>query len=384
MGIRTWRSGPWGPGLQGRSPGGLLRIAVGLLAAVPLASGQEREAWNKWRVLLALDSLAVAPERECSVQPVASAAWRGQQEAIAELHGGLLSPYDGIVFPNFHYVQIEHIVSRAEADQSGMCARGIQVRTAFAADVLNLTLAPGSLNASKGDRDAHDIEVAGQSVFRDSLTPHARCWWVAQSIRVKDKYGLSVDAAERSAMRSIINGCTDAQVYRPTLPAGSDWMLRSEFLGALTGQRQIGLCADPVTDLAQLRLTAAIVSPYLPNMACVPYVLPSDRPPVEGPQTGGTTPGGTTTGTGGGQPVENPTAGTDPPPPPPNPRASQIEAQRACIGTLEAQGLNKNCTNIRRSCPSVAPIRTGEPLYGYLRDTDRDGVVCESLPAARP
>ncbi len=338
----------------------LIMIACAALAVARPASGQDHELWNKQQVLTALLGLSVAPEAECSEGAVSSSAWAGQQEQIAELHEGLLSPYDGIVFPNFHYVQIEHIVARKEADESGMCSRGEEARTAFAADLLNLTLAPGSLNASKGDGDAHDIQEAEASLFRDNLTPHGRCWWAAQSVRVKSKYSLTVNSEEKAAMQSLLDACTDEQVYRPKLAARSDWMFRAEFLDALTDEDEIRPCSDQVVDTARLQTAAGVASPYLVEMACLPYVLPSGRPATETPAT--ESPDGTTTGEQ-----------------PPDPRAAQIAAQRACISTLEEQGLTKTCTNVSTACPAVEPILTAEPLYEFLTDADSDGTVCESL-----
>ena len=53
---------------------------------------------------------------------------------------------------------------------------------------------------------------------------------------------------------------------------------------------------------------------------------------------------------------------------------------RSCvIQTLESKDLRTNCGNIETHCSDVGPIRRGEPLYGSLRDTDGDGVVCEGL-----
>ena len=103
---------------------------------------------------------ACSSETECS-ESVISDGWEDKEPDIASLHGGRFSPYDGLCFPNFHYVEIEHIVARKEADESGMCDRPIAEREDFAADLLNLTFAPGSLNASKGKRDAGELSTRG-------------------------------------------------------------------------------------------------------------------------------------------------------------------------------------------------------------------------------
>lgn len=315
-----------------------MRCTFGTLAGVlfvcPALFGQSsEEEWNRSRILSALSGLQVSVESSCSVDAIDPSAWAGAQDSIAELHGGRLSPYDGIVFPNYHYVQIEHIVSRKEADESGLCAMGETARTNFAADILNLTLAPGSLNASKGDSDVHEVQSAETSLFRDSLTDHALCWWAAQTVRVKSKHGLSVDTDEKEALSSVLNACADEYVFRPKLAEGADWTFRSEFIGALTGEREIAACHETIEDPAVLRSSASAVSAHLPTVACIPG----------------------------------------------DPRAEQKAAQTACIATLEAGGYRTNCENVKRYCPDVDPILLGEPLYGSLRDADSDGIVCEGL-----
>ncbi len=338
-----------------------LSIALPLFTMLAWGQEDERETWNKERILTAAMGLSLGFEIGCDATPVASSAWAGTQEQVAELHGGRLSPYDGVVFPNFHYVQIEHIVARKEADVSGLCGRGEAERRAFAGDLLNLTLAPGSLNASKSDGDIHEIMSAETSVFRDSLTPDAKCWFAAQSIRVKDKYALTVDLEERNTLLEVLGECEEEQVHRPRLGDGSDWRFRSELLSALTlaSDVQIGQCATPVTDPTRLQSAADIVSTHLTEVACRSYLLPSERPVVE------TLP---SDGADGGQTH-----------PPTNPRSAQIEAQKACIQALDEQNLSRTCGNVSRACTTVEPILEGEPLYQFLRDADGNGIVCQSL-----
>lgn len=317
------------------------------------AQTTDYEQWNKQRILSALTGLAVSSEQACSADGIESSAWAGLQDEIAELHGGPLSPYDGIVFPNYHYIQIEHIVARKEADESGLCSRGAEARKQFAADLLNLTLAPGSLNASKGDNDAYDLESAEDSLFRDNLTDHGLCWWAAQSIRVKAKYQLSVDTDEKTSLGAILQNCAEEQVYRPKLTPGAEWTFREEFLEELGEKPEIASCEEPVMDSGDVILAAITAPTYLPDMVCVP-----DRSP------------GTEEEESGAATTTAPAA---------DPRADQIAAQNACIATLDSNDLRVNCTNIEGNCPDVNPIRRGEPLYESLRDTDNDGVVCEGL-----
>ena len=345
-----------------------LVLTAGLTVCSLTAQTVDYEQWNKQRILSALTALTVSAERTCETDAVDSSAWAGLQDDIAELHGGPFSPYDGIVFPNYHYVQIEHIVARKEADESGLCDQTEETRKGFAADLLNLTLAPGSLNASKGSMDAYDLQEAEESLFRDNLTDHGLCWWAAQTIRVKSKHGLSVDTSEKTALQSILTDCTEEQVVRPKMTVGADWVFREEFLVALDGEEEITSCATPANE-DEVFLAYILASSSLPAMACLTH-----EPPVDEEE-------------GNGQPpAEDPPVAIPPtPPPPPNPRASQIAAQNACIQTLQAEGENITCGNIEEHCPSVGPIQRGEPLYqprgtnGRSNDSDDDGVYCESL-----
>ena len=190
-------------------------------------------------------------------------------------------------------------------------------RTAFATDLLNLTLAPGSLNASKGDRDVHDVQSVETSLFRDSLADGALCWWTAQTVRDKSKHRVRVDAEEKAAMLAVLSACAGEEVFRPKLAEGSGWTLRAEFPDELTGEREIPWCSEPAADAFRLRSAAIVVSSHLRNIACVPGA-------AEGDEEGGSDPG--TGDTGGYTPVAV------------DPRAGQKAAQTGCISTLQAGG----------------------------------------------
>ncbi len=254
-------------------------IPLVALVALPLASGQNSRAAPDpaVEILVKLHSLPVAIEVDCDRRGVDSDTWAGMHDQIAELHRGLLSPYNGVVFPNFDYVQIEHIVARKEADQSGLCDKGLEARMAFAADEINLTFAPGALNASKGDRDVHDIVSAKTSLFRDSLTSHGMCWWAAQTVRVKEKHGLRVDQEEWAALLKILLGCEVDQLERPKLPSRANWAFREEFLDALAVDDDVQQCGGEEADPARLATAASIASPWVAEMACRPFVIPSER-----------------------------------------------------------------------------------------------------------
>ena len=86
---------------------------------------------------------------------------------------------------------IEHIVALAEAYDSGLPE--LQFRT-FAGDLANLTIADPTVNRiQKSDRDAAD--------WRPSRNTG---WFAARVVAVKQKYGLSVNPAERDALASML------------------------------------------------------------------------------------------------------------------------------------------------------------------------------------
>ena len=86
---------------------------------------------------------------------------------------------------------IEHIVALAEAYDSGLPE--LQFRT-FAGDLANLTIADPTVNRiQKSDRDAAD--------WRPSQNTG---WFAAGVVAVKQKYGLSVNPAERDALASML------------------------------------------------------------------------------------------------------------------------------------------------------------------------------------
>ena len=87
------------------------------------------------------------------------------------------------------------LVALAKAHDSGIAPGD---RRAIASDPLNLTIAVPCVNQNdKNDRDAGAWEP-----------PKNRGWFAARVVAVKQKYGLSVDPAERDALAEMLR--TDA------------------------------------------------------------------------------------------------------------------------------------------------------------------------------
>ena len=124
--------------------------------------------------------LVVAPEQRCA--PYDPDDYRYPQSVedriVAEL-GGVYAPYTGRWFASDSETDIEHIVARSEAHDSGLCAADVATKRRFATDLLNLTLAGPRVNRyQKVDNDAAAW-----------LPPQNRCWYAARIIAVRQQYG---------------------------------------------------------------------------------------------------------------------------------------------------------------------------------------------------
>ena len=72
------------------------------------------------------------------------------------------------------------------------------VRSRFASDLLNLTLASPSVNRhQKSDHDAAEW-----------LPALNQCWYVDRIVQVRQQYGLTIDPAEAQAIDQVLAACT--------------------------------------------------------------------------------------------------------------------------------------------------------------------------------
>jgi len=146
----------------------------------------------------------IAVEHRCSPYDPDDYSYSQSVEAqiVAQQDGRIYSPYSGRCFANTGETDIEHIVARSEAHDSGLCAADNSTRRAFANDLLNLTLASPGLN--RHEKGAKDLA--------EWLPAMNQCWYVNQVILVKLKYDLTWDAAEANAARSILATCTSVEM----------------------------------------------------------------------------------------------------------------------------------------------------------------------------
>ncbi len=142
--------------------------------------------------------LKVEPEKSCSPYSSKDYAYpQSVEPVIIGLIGKIYSPYTGRCFTSRYETDIEHIVARSEAHDSGLCAASLAVRKKFASDLLNLTLASPHVNRiQKSHYDAAEW-----------VPDLNQCWFADRVIAVKRKYGLSVDQREAAALQTILSHC---------------------------------------------------------------------------------------------------------------------------------------------------------------------------------
>ena len=115
---------------------------------------------------------------------------------IADRLGGVYSPYTCETFGEFTETDIEHIVARSEAHDSGLCSASPERKREFARDIRNLTLsAPHQNRNLKGAKDAADWRP-----------DENRCWFAWRVIDVRRAYDLTIDRREADALDAISRG----------------------------------------------------------------------------------------------------------------------------------------------------------------------------------
>ncbi len=170
---------------------------VALSLAALTASFSTIVAQTSWR------GLVVAPEVRCS--PYDADDYRYPQsvedQIVAQL-GGVYGPYTGRWFASDRETDIEHMVARSEAHDSGLCAADGATRRRFASDLLNLTLAAPSVNRNqKRDRDGAEW-----------LPDQNRCWFAERVVAVRRTYGLTIDQLEADALERVLSNCASTSL----------------------------------------------------------------------------------------------------------------------------------------------------------------------------
>ena len=117
-----------------------------------------------------------------------------ESQILERMAGEIRCRYTGQVYNSLSETDIEHVVAISEAHDSGLCAADAETRRTFASDFDNLTLADPQVNRyEKGAKDAAEW-----------LPELNRLWFVETVIKVKKKYGLTVDRAEMEALAGVL------------------------------------------------------------------------------------------------------------------------------------------------------------------------------------
>ena len=156
--------------------------------------------------------LTVRAEDRCAPYDAADYPYPQSVEAqIVAAIGGVYGPYTGRWFGSAAETDIEHIVARSEAHDSGLCAADADRRRAFARDLRNLTLAAPAVN--RHQKSAHDAA--------EWLPALNQCWFAARVVEVRQAYQLTIDQAEADALDRVLAGCTSTAmvVIDPPTPA---------------------------------------------------------------------------------------------------------------------------------------------------------------------
>ena len=154
---------------------------------------------NGWR------GVPIADEYRCSDYSSRNYSYSQSVEdrIIAEL-GGIWSPYTGECFNGKSETDIEHIVSRSEAHNSGLCKADVATRKRFASDLLNLTLASPQVNRhQKRSKDAAEW-----------MPDQNRCWFANRILEVRLKYNLTIDQSEADALEQVLSRCSSTEMIK--------------------------------------------------------------------------------------------------------------------------------------------------------------------------
>ena len=185
------------------------RLIPVMLAMV--AFGYQAKSNDTWR------GLTVAAESRCSPYSSGDYSYPSSVEPqiVESLQGAIYGPYTGTCFDSTTETDIEHIVARSEAHDSGLCAETVERRKEFARDLLNLALANPNVNRDqKSDKDAAEW-----------LPDMNQCWFADRVVQVKAKYNLTVDPGERDSLEQVLSACESTAMYFSVCTLGPNFYI---------------------------------------------------------------------------------------------------------------------------------------------------------------
>lgn len=118
--------------------------------------------------------------------------------------GRWFSYYDRVSWTQTSDVDIDHMVPLAEAWDSGARSWTTATRQAYANDLgdyRSLVGVTDNINQAKGDQDVAEW-----------LPQYDRCRYLREFVAVKHRWRLSVDSAEKQAMKSVGSSCSNTTI----------------------------------------------------------------------------------------------------------------------------------------------------------------------------
>lgn len=174
------------------------RAAVrGLPLAQQTPRGYDRDAFGDWR-----DSDGDCRDTRAEVL-VAESRKAVTGDCTIET-GRWFSTYDRVFWRHASDVDIDHVVPLFEVWRSGAKRWGSDRRVAYANDLADGRTLKGvtdNVNESKGDSDPADW-----------LPQYGQCGYVRQYAAVKLRWSLTVNAAEKTAMRHVAARCPNVMI----------------------------------------------------------------------------------------------------------------------------------------------------------------------------
>lgn len=204
---------PWRPATATAATATIVRetpltLLARLRVAAERTTGYDRATFVHW---IDADRDGCNTRREVLIAEAVRTPAIGSSCAL--VGGSWRSAYDGVTTADSGTFDVDHLVPLKEAHDSGAWAWDLARRRAFANDLGDfraLRAVTASSNRSKGDKDP--------AAWLPPLASF-RCTYAREWVAVKVRWRLSVDRAERDALRRILGGCTAPLTSVAILPA---------------------------------------------------------------------------------------------------------------------------------------------------------------------
>jgi hypothetical protein len=177
----------------GQSPA-LAALPTFLIASEHI-DGYDRELFGGW---IDEDSDGCNSQKEVLISEAIDKPKVGKRCALTG--GKWLSSYDGKTIAQGSALDVDHVVSVAEAWRSGAWAWSPSQLSAYYNDLSHpsvLAAVTSTINRSKGDKDP-----------KEWLPPKNKCEYVKAWVTVKQLYSLTYDSGEVAAVLQVLNECS--------------------------------------------------------------------------------------------------------------------------------------------------------------------------------